>query len=72
MNRIQYSIPLWVFDTGRLTLYAICTTYCTEVEFELASIVVYYILTMWGMVQANVGQKLLKRNKIKSLINVQS
>ena len=41
MNMLQYSIPLWVLDTGWLMLYAICIAWGIEVEFELTSIVVY-------------------------------
>jgi hypothetical protein len=41
MNTLQYSICLWILETGWLTLYAICLALGTEVEFELISFVIY-------------------------------
>ncbi len=47
MNTLQYSIPLWVLNTGWLTLYPVFIAQGLEVKFEFASIVVYYVSTTW-------------------------
>jgi hypothetical protein len=47
MNMLQYSIRLWVLNTGWLTLYPICIAQGSEVKFEFTSVVLYYILTTW-------------------------
>jgi hypothetical protein len=44
---LNYSICLWVLDTGRLMLYPICIAWGSEVKFKFASIVVYYMSTTW-------------------------
>jgi hypothetical protein len=47
MNTLQYSIHLWVLDTGWLMLFSIPMALGTEVKFELASIVMYYVSITW-------------------------
>ncbi len=47
MNTLQYSIRLWVLNTGRLTLYPVRITQGSEVELKLTSVVVNDVTTTW-------------------------
>ncbi len=47
MNMLQYSIRLWVLNTGWLTLYPVRIALGSEVELKLASVVVNDVRTTW-------------------------